>query len=93
MLNYFDEKTTCCFTGHRVLKKDFDEYRLKEVIDELLIKGYVTFLVGMAKGFDLKCFETLLSYNNKNIEIIACVPCKNQEEKYSENEKQVYKNC
>ncbi|MBO5712777.1 MAG: DUF1273 family protein, partial [Clostridia bacterium] len=48
-----------------------------------------------AKGFDLKCFETLLEYKrkNKNIEIIACVPCENQQEGYNLIEKQIYNNC
>ena len=92
MLNYFDIKTTCCFTGHRVLKNDYDLYRLEEVLNEVISKGYVTFLVGMAKGFDMKCFETLLSLNNKNIEIIACVPCKNQDQGYSKEDKIRYQN-
>ena len=33
--------------------------KLKEVIDDVIKKGYDTFLIGMAKGFDLKCFEIL----------------------------------
>ena len=90
MVDYFNVKKTCCFTGHRVLKKDFDEYKLKEVIDDVIKKGYDTFLIGMAKGFDLKCFETLLSYNSKKIEIIACVPCENQSQGYTKEEKEKY---
>lgn len=92
MVDYFDVKTTCSFTGHRVLKKDFDEYKLKEVIKQAVKRGYKTFLIGMAKGFDMKCFETLLSLNNSNLEIIACVPCDNQSEKYSEEDKVKYEN-
>ena len=37
---------------------------LKEVINNLLIKGFRTFLVGMAMGFDLKCAKVLLEKKN-----------------------------
>ena len=88
MVDYFDVSKTCCFTGHRILKTDFDEYKLNEIINSVIDRGYTTFLIGMAKGFDTKCFETLLNY--KNIEIIACVPCKNQSDKFNKKEKEKY---
>lgn len=86
----FDISTTCCFTGHRVLKKDFDEQKLERVIDKLIKNGYKTFLVGMAIGFDLKVFEVLQTKKKYNIDIIACVPCKDQDKFYNKNQKEQY---
>lgn len=83
------KKNTCAITGHRILKKDFNENLLKLKLKEIISYGYDTFLIGMAKGFDMKCFEILLSLNSE-IKIIACIPCKNQSQTYKENEKNKY---
>ena len=88
----FDELTTCSFTGHRIIKKDFNVKLLEDIIESLIDKGYRTFLIGMAWGFDLIVFETLLSKKNKNIDIIACVPCKNQERFFNNKNKEKYFN-
>ena len=88
----FDISTTCCFTGHRVLKSDFDESRVEEIIDKLIKNGFKTFLVGMAIGFDLKVLEILLKKRNNNIDIIACVPCKEQDKFFNKIQKEQYKN-
>lgn len=85
----YDIKTTCCFTGHRILKKDFKEEELFNIIEEVIKKGYKTFLVGMARGFDLKSANALIKLKEKyNIDIVACMPCKEQNKyfKKSENE-------
>lgn len=89
-MNDFDILTTCSFTGHRILKKDFNSEKLFNVIEKIIESGYRTFLVGMAWGFDLKVFETLLNFKNKNIDIIACVPCENQERYFKNSEKEKY---
>lgn len=89
-MNDFDILTTCSFTGHRILKKDFNSEKLFNVIEKIIESGYKTFLVGMAWGFDLKVFETLLNFKNKNIDIIACVPCENQERYFKNSEKEKY---
>lgn len=87
----FDLKTTVSFTGHRVLRNDFNVDNLKEVINNLLIKGFRTFLVGMAMGFDLKCAEVLLEKKREfNIDVIACIPCKNQDKFFKNEEKERY---
>ena len=44
----------------------------------------------MAWGFDLKVFEVLLTKKNKNIDIIACVPCKEQSTYFKKDEKLKY---
>ena len=46
----------------------------------------------MAWGFDLKAFELLYKKKDKNIDIIACVPCKNQEIYFKKSEKEKYLN-
>lgn len=86
----FDIQTTCCFTGHRVLKRDFNDQNLSNVIDKLIENGYKTFLVGMAIGFDLKVFEILQTKKKFNIDVIACVPCKDQDKFYNKQQKQQY---
>ncbi len=86
----FDIQTTCCFTGHRVLKRDFNEQNLSNVIDKLIENGYKTFLVGMAIGFDLKVFEILQTKKKFNIDVIACVPCKDQDKFYNKQQKKQY---
>ena len=87
----FDLSTTCCFTGHRVLKRDFSDEKVSEVIDKLIKNGYKTFLVGMAIGFDLKVFEILQTKKKFNIDVIACVPCKNQDKLWTCKQKEQYK--
>ncbi|MBO5927187.1 MAG: DUF1273 family protein [Clostridia bacterium] len=89
MENYETLKT-CAFTGHRILDSEFNVDKLEEVINNVLKKGYKTFLVGMAMGFDLKCFEILLTKRSYNIDIIACVPCKEQSKNYNKIEKERY---
>lgn len=90
----FDKKTTCSFTGHRILKKDFNRDYLIEKIKETIESGYRTFLVGMAIGFDIVCFEELLKFKKKyNIDIIACVPCLNQSEKLNKEQQEEYDYC
>ncbi len=87
-----NKEKTCSFTGHRILKKDINIETIDNIVDMLISQGYDTFLVGMALGFDLLCFERLLLKKDKNIKIIACMPCKGQEERYSLKEKQRYLN-
>ena len=90
-MNDFDINTTCCFTGHRILQKDFSVDKLEEVINNVLKRGYKTFLVGMAIGFDLKSVEILLKRKKEyNIDIIACIPCKNQDKFFKKEEKEKY---
>ena len=52
MILDLDKKKTVCFTGHRVLEKDFDYKKLEKSLSVLIEKGYENFLIGMALGFD-----------------------------------------
>ena len=87
-----DRARTCAFTGHRNLRKDFNRAELERVIKGLIKGGFTTFLVGMAVGFDTECFKMLESLREtENIRIIACIPCKTQDYKFSEKQKEEYK--
>ena len=79
----------CAFTGHRNLYGyDFDEHLLERVILNLVKNGVNRFLCGMAIGFDLKCGQIVLALKEKyDIELVACLPCPNQSEKFSLKDK------
>ena len=85
-----NKEKTCSFTGHRIIKKDFNIENFDNLLKDLINKGYDTFLIGMAIGFDMFCFERLLLLKDKNIKIIACIPCKEQDKKFNKKEKEKY---
>lgn len=88
-----DREKTACVTGHRSLPSDLDEKVLKEYFIKLIEeKGYDTFLIGMAVGFDTLCFNILEKIRKKkDIKIIACLPCLNQDAYFSPEQKKEYK--
>ena len=82
----------CAFTGHRALANtDFDELLLERVVTNLVKNGVKKFLCGMAVGFDLKAAQ-IVSVLKKSfdIQLIACLPCANQSERYSAKNKMLY---
>ena len=82
---------TAAFTGHRILGKDFNKDKLYQEIKRLISAKYDTFLVGMAIGFDMECFKALLEFKRAiDIRIIACIPCLNQDERFSRSQKEEY---
>ena len=86
------EKKAVAVTGHRIVK-DLDKKNLKNIFRELIEKEYNVFHVGMALGFDIICFKTLLELKAQyNIKIIACIPCENQDSLWSEKQKKEYRN-
>lgn len=92
-LGYLDPDKSVCFTGHRVLKKDFEESEVEKIVIKLINEGYEFFYNGMAMGFDLTCFKILLKLKKKYtfIKIIACVPCMNQSDTFNKKSKEKYK--
>ena len=83
---------TCAVTGHRGLNKDFDNDKLVSALKEVIADGYDCFLIGMALGFDTECFHALEELRKtENITLIACVPCKDQDKKFNEEQKKEYK--
>ena len=83
----------CAFTGHRSLAgTDFDEHLLERVVNYLVKNGYNRFLCGMAVGFDMKAAQAVLALKGLyNIELVACLPCANQSERFSEKNKRLYR--
>jgi len=82
-------------TGHRVLKKDFDLYHFNRVLVNIIESGYNIFYIGMAIGFDITGCKLLneLKETYKDIKIIACIPCKEQDKFFNKKEKNDYENC
>ena len=82
---------TCAVTGHRRIEKKFNFQSLINTFYTLIDGGYDTFLIGMAVGFDTLCFNILQDIKKqKDIKIIACVPCLDQAEKFNLSQKKEY---
>lgn len=79
-------------TGHRTLGGDFDKEVLKNTLIGLIEEGYDTYYCGMALGFDTVTAELLLELKkNYQVKICACVPCADQDKKFSDAQKAKYK--
>ena len=93
MNNFIIEREKAvAFTGHRDLQRDFNKKELEFIIEEYILNGKDTFLIGMAVGFDTVCFKVVegLKKRYKNIKIIACVPCENQQKNFTYSQKLEY---
>ncbi len=89
---FINSARAIAITGHRVLYPDFSQQKLEKKLVEFVDKGFDTFLIGMALGFDTICFQTLEKIREeRNIKIIACVPCLSQDSKYSKAQSEEYK--
>ncbi len=89
---FINKARACAVTGHRVIN-NIDKEKLKLLFISIIEKGFDTFLIGMALGFDKLCFEILSDIKKeKNIKLIACIPCENQDLKYTQKQKNDYKN-
>ena len=86
-----NREKACAFTGHRVVANAFNKERLKEEIFNAIERGFDTFLVGMAVGFDTIAFQILEKIRETiDIKIVACIPCKNQDLKFNIAQKKEY---
>jgi uncharacterized phage-like protein YoqJ len=87
---------SCAFTGHRGIKQE-DASRLaaelERVIAELVAQGYARFLCGGALGFDTLAARTVLRQREKTpaSKLIIVQPCRNQDAKWREADKQAYR--
>ena len=89
---FINKARACAVTGHRILQKDFNKNALKELLKKVVEKDFNIFLVGMAIGFDTACFQVLEEIRkDKDIKIIACVPCKNQDVRFNLEQQAEYK--
>lgn len=82
----------CAFTGHRILTgTDFDVHLLERVVVDLVKAGYKRFLCGMAVGFDMIAAQVVLALKDEyGLQLVACLPCENQTDKFSQKNKALY---
>ena len=98
-----EKEKTACLTGHRPkgLPWGYNEIKenclrfkddLKAILTSICQAGIKNFLVGMAEGFDMIGAEVLTKLRKgfTNIQIIAVVPCKNQEIKWKPGQQKRY---
>ncbi|MBQ0099758.1 MAG: DUF1273 family protein [Firmicutes bacterium] len=89
---FINKARAVAVTGHRAIK-NIDREKLKLLFCSLIEKGYNTFLIGMALGFDTLCFETLVEIRKEqDIKLIACIPCEKQDLKFTLSQKKNYEN-
>ena len=61
---------TIAVTGHRKIQADLDLEKLEKSFLDQIENGIDTFLIGMAIGFDILCFQVLEKIRlTKNIKI------------------------
>jgi len=89
------QEKTCCFTGHRDIStiNMFIKNNLKRKIEKLIEEGVLYFNNGGALGFDTLAALTVLELREKypQIKLIMVLPFKEQDKRWNEKDKQVYK--
>ena len=91
-----DKQKTCCFSGHRVLSQKKIEKTLKrlhEEVDQLIENGVTDYVSGGAIGFDAICSSLIISKKQQgaDIRLIFALPCRNQDEKWTDRQKRLYR--
>ena len=87
---------TCCFTGHRMLS-NYDIEKIKKhlptIITNLINNGVRYFGVGGAIGFDTIAALNVIDLRKSHpeIKLISVLPCKSQNERWNEKDKEIYK--
>lgn len=90
---------TCCFTGHRIQKVNFEynesdptfvklrQDTKKEIINAIE-NGYTNFISGMAIGFDMLAAEIVLELKKHyDITLSLALPCPNQDKYFRQEQK------
>lgn len=93
---FLSKEQSVAFTGHRFIpygKLPILKAALQNVIIELYAKGYNNYYCGMAMGFDLLSAEVILSLKTeyKELRLIAVVPYRSQDERFSFTDKKRYR--
>jgi uncharacterized phage-like protein YoqJ len=88
-------KNTCCFTGHRNIPAgdyEFISNQLEGEIINLIKKDVIYFGAGGALGFDTIAALAVLKLKVKypQIKLILVLPCKEQADKWSWDDKKLY---
>lgn len=87
---------TCCFTGHRIMSESERKnvlFRLRSTILYFVSKGVVNFRAGGALGFDTLAATMVidLKRSDDRIKLILDLPYEGQHEKWSDDNKRIYK--
>lgn len=87
------KEKACCFTGHRILGRDFNESTLIRGIEYLIAQGVDTFICGGAMGFDTVCAEAVLEMKkiHPQVRLHIYAPCKNQDALWQKADRERYK--
>lgn len=89
-------KRRCCFTGHRPQKLTRSEAAIRRDLERAIVEaieaGYTTFITGMAYGVDVWAGELVvrLREDNPELHLIAAVPFKGFESRWSREWKERY---
>ena len=93
-----DEVKACSFTGHRIIEPSH-----KARIDDLVYrsieyayeKGCRAFYSGGAVGFDTVAARQVIKFRmaHRDVKLVMVIPCKNQSEKWTAEQKNMYNYC
>lgn len=73
--------------GHREVSGDQARELMSKILDRVIEKGFDTLITGVAVGADLMAASVAM---DKNIDILAAIPFKGQEARYSKDQKELY---
>ena len=86
----------CCFTGHRPQKLRRPDNEIKADLEAAILQaiadGHTTFITGMAYGVDIWAGQIVvrLRESNPNLRLIAAVPFRGFEDRWSSDWKRAY---
>jgi len=88
---------TCSFTGHRIIDSSSSSKVMSGLLntcEDLITKGFDTFISGGARGFDLLAAEAILTLKktHPHIRLVMALPCKNQTQGWGKADKERYEN-
>ena len=86
---------TCCFTGHRIIKKTslpLIKQKTEIEVRKLIVQGATHFIAGGALGFDTLAAQTVLELKKdySQIKLILAIPCEDQAGKWNYKDKTIY---
>lgn len=87
-----EKEFKCAFSGHRIIKITSElQSVLRSRLEKLINEGTTVFINGGALGFDMLCaFEIIKLKKEYPIKLKMIIPCKDQMEKWTENQKKMY---
>ena len=90
-----DKNKACCFAGHRKLPEAKIEriiLNLNREVENCIANGVTTFISGGALGFDQMAASLIIAKKEMGykIRLIFVLPCKNQDELWTNEQKRLY---